>query len=178
MGCGFSSKEAQRNKAMKAAFAPEELRILRRKFRRIDRDRSGQISREEFMTIPELRSNRLLDRVISLFDEDRNGEVDFDEFINGVGTFTVKGECEMKLRFLFNVYDINRDGYISRDELYQVLRKVVGTQMNDRQLSDVVEMTILYWDKDMDGKISFKEFCSCVGSAIVDDAKSKLSLFN
>lgn len=40
-------------------------------------DNSGSISTEEFMILPELQQNPLVQRVIDIFDEDRNGEVDF-----------------------------------------------------------------------------------------------------
>ncbi len=53
------------------------------------------------MTLPELRQNPLVQRVIDIFDEDGNGEVDFKEFIQGVSQFSVKGDKLSKLRFAF-----------------------------------------------------------------------------
>lgn len=40
-------------------------------------DNSGTLSVEEFMSLPELQQNPLVQRVIEIFDEDGNGEVDF-----------------------------------------------------------------------------------------------------
>jgi serine/threonine-protein phosphatase 2B regulatory subunit len=56
---------------------------------------------EEFMSLPELQQNPLVQRVIDIFDEDGNGEVDFKEFIQGVGQFSVRGDKSSKLRFAF-----------------------------------------------------------------------------
>jgi len=56
------------------------------------------------------------------------------------------------------VYDIDRDGYISNQELFQVLSMMVGNNLSDVQLQQIVDKTIAEADEDKDGKISFKEF--------------------
>jgi serine/threonine-protein phosphatase 2B regulatory subunit len=50
---------------------------LGKRFRKLDLDGSGSLSVEEFMNIPDLQQNPLVQRVIDIFDVDRNGEVDF-----------------------------------------------------------------------------------------------------
>lgn len=37
---------------------------------------------------------------------------------------------------------------------------MVGSNLKDTQLQQIVDKTILFADKDEDGKISFEEFCS------------------
>ena len=59
----------------------------------------------------------------------------------------------------FSIYDIDQDGFISNGELFQVLKTMVGNNLTDKQLQEIVDKTILYADKDGDGKISFQEFC-------------------
>lgn len=56
----------------------------------MDLDNSGALSIDEFMSLPELQQNPLVQRVIDIFDADGNGEVDFKEFIQGVSQFSVK----------------------------------------------------------------------------------------
>ncbi len=56
------------------------------------------MSVQEFMSIPELQQNPLVQRVIDIFDTDGNGEIDFKEFIGGISQFSVKGDKESKLR--------------------------------------------------------------------------------
>lgn len=58
----------------------------------------------------------------------------------------------------FKVYDIDQDGFISNGELFQVLKTMVGNNLTDKQLQQIVDKTILYADKDGDGKISYEEF--------------------
>lgn len=102
------------------------------------------------------------------------------EFIQGVSQFSVKGDKESKLRckFLescdtsifwwffylftvaFRIYDMDNDGFISNGELFQVLKMMVGNNLKDTQLQQIVDKTIVFADKDEDGKISFEEFCA------------------
>ena len=98
------------------------------------------------------------------------------EFISGLSIFSQKGNKEKKLRckypiFLcafkdrmfifvvaFSVYDIDNDGFISNGELFLVLKMMVGNNLTDTQLQQIVDKSILEADTDKDGKISFEEF--------------------
>ncbi|XP_016391665.1 calcineurin subunit B type 1-like [Sinocyclocheilus rhinocerous] len=85
-----------------------------------------------------------------------------------VGEMDVEGEKETESRrFAFRIYDMDKDGYISNGELFQVLKMMVGNNLKDTQLQQIVDKTIVNADKDGDGRISFEEFC-----AITDTSKS------
>ncbi|CAG2058988.1 unnamed protein product, partial [Timema podura] len=58
-------------------FDADEIRRLGKRFRKLDLDNSGSLSIDEFMSLPELQQNPLVQRVIDIFDADGNGEVDF-----------------------------------------------------------------------------------------------------
>ena len=47
----------------------------------------------------------------------------------------------------------------------QVLKMMVGSNLKDTQLQQIVDKTILFADKDEDGKIGFEEFCGVSQSA-------------
>lgn len=100
--------------------------------------------------------------MIAIFDEDGGGDVDFQEFVTGLSAFSSKGNKEQKLQFAFKVYDIDRDGYISNGELFIVLKMMVGSNLKDQQLQQIVDKTIMEADLDKDGKISFEEFTKMV----------------
>ena len=99
------------------------------------------------------------------------------EFIKGIALFSVKGDRIKKLKCMadaircphrrravaFKIYDIDGDGFISNGELFQVLKLMVGSNLKESQLQQIVDKTILYTDKDNDGKISFDEFCAVCG---------------
>jgi len=45
-----------------------------------------------------------------------------------------------------------------------VLKMMVGNNLKDQQLQQIVDKTIMEADQDGDGKISFEEFCRMVES--------------
>ena len=74
---------------------------------------------------------------------------------------------------------MDNDGYISNGELFQVLKMMVGNNLKDTQLQQIVDKTILMNDKVVNnsvylsfqfnfqenkGKINFEEFCNVVGN--------------
>lgn len=62
---------------------------------------------------------------------------------------------------------MDKDGYISNGELFQVLKMMVGNNLKDTQLQQIVDKTIINADKDGDGRISFEEFCAVSGSPLL-----------
>lgn len=115
--------------------------------------------------------------MIAIFDEDGGGDVDFQEFVTGLSAFSSKGNKEQKLQFAFKVYDIDRDGYISNGELFIVLKMMVGSNLKDQQLQQIVDKTIMEADLDKDGKISFEEFTKMVESTDVSMSMTVGKLF-
>jgi len=63
---------------------PDEIRRLGKRFRKLDLDNSGALSIDEFMSLPELQQNPLVQRVIDIFDADGNGEVGAFVFYVGI----------------------------------------------------------------------------------------------
>ncbi|KAG8860960.1 Calcineurin subunit B [Serendipita sp. 411] len=145
-------------------FNSAELERLKKRFLKLDADGSGSIDRDEFLNIPQIASNPLASRMIAIFDSDGGGTVDFEEFVGGLSAFSSRGGREEKLRFAFKVYDMDRDNYISNGELFLVLKMMVGNNLKDAQLQQIVDKTIMEADKDGDGKLSFEEFSAMVSN--------------
>ena len=82
-----------------------------------------------------------------------NSDIRFNHYHYSVVNFCIF------LAVAFQIYDIDQDGYISNGELFQVLKMMVGNNLKEVQLQQIVDKTILQFDKDGDGKISFQEFC-------------------
>lgn len=108
----------------------------------------------------ELANNPLVKRVIAVLDKNKDGNISFLEFVQGLNSLSAGASQEEKLRFAFAIYDINGDGYISNGELFMVLKMMVGNNLSDLQLQQLVDRTIIKADTDFDGKISFEEFCT------------------
>ncbi|XP_067875261.1 calcineurin B homologous protein 2 [Heterodontus francisci] len=153
-------------------FSKAHIGRLYDRFEELDKSKKGKLSREDFQRIGELAVNPLGDRIIGAFFPDDKQSLDFRSFIRILACFrpTVKDKLAdpnapepinsrtNKLRFAFQLYDLDRDGKISREELIQVLRMMLEAQVTEDQLESITDRTIQEADLDGDGAISFEEF--------------------
>ena len=150
-------------------FSDSELKQLYKNFNNLDKDGSGKLEPQEFFDIPELANNPLVKRVIDVLDRNKDGSISFMEFVQGLSSLSGGSSKEDKLRFAFQIYDTNGDGFISNGELFTTLKMMVGNNLNDVQLQQLCDRTIIKADKDMDGKINFEEFGEMVKDLDVVD---------
>lgn len=148
-------------------FDRDEIDRLRKRFMKMDKDGSGTIEKNEFLSIPGISSNPLANRLMDVFDEDGSGSIDFQEFITGLSAFSGKTSKDDKLRFAFKIYDIDRDGFIGNGELFIVMKMMVGKNLQDEELQQIVDKTMMEADEDGDGKLSFDEFKKVVNSKLI-----------
>eukprot|EP00744_Colponema_vietnamica_P002207 GILI01003516.1.p1 GENE.GILI01003516.1~~GILI01003516.1.p1 ORF type:complete len:188 (-),score=32.89 GILI01003516.1:209-718(-) len=155
---------------------PKEIKRLHKRFRNLDKDQSGELEPSEFFDLPELAQNPLVQRVISVFDRNHDGKVSFVEFVQGLSLLSSHGKSEEKLRFAFSIYDVNGDGFISNGDLFSVMKMMVGSNLSEVQLQQLVDRTILYADADGDGKLCFEEFVKVVeGTDLADKLTINIS---
>ena len=84
-------------------------------------------------------------------DTDGDGEIDFDEFLSMMKEMS--GDSEKELLQAFQVFDKNKDGFISVDELRQVMATLGETQSQEE-----IEEMIKEADQDGDGQVDYNEF--------------------
>lgn len=145
-----------------AQFNEKDIKRLYNRFRALDADGSGQLDPAEIFSVAELNENPLVQRVISVFDADNNGTVSFVEFLVGLAKLAAGTSEEHKLDFAFNIYDVNKDGFISNGDLFQVMQMMVGDNLTQEQLQQLVDRQLMQADKDYDGKLSYEEFKDAV----------------
>lgn len=63
----------------------------------------------------------LMDRIFCAWDKNNEGVLKADTWIGGLSVF-LRGTFEEKIHYCFRVYDLNSDGYISKDEMIQLLK--------------------------------------------------------
>ncbi|XP_056339607.1 calaxin isoform X1 [Oenanthe melanoleuca] len=103
----------------------------------------------------------VLDRVFSIFDRDNDGCITVVEWVEGLAVL-LRGTLEEKMKLCFTVYDLNGDGYISKEEMFQMLKNSLLIQPADEEpdegVKDLVEIALKKMDHDQDGKLSFTDF--------------------
>uniref|UniRef100_A0A8C9AGZ5 Calcineurin like EF-hand protein 2 n=1 Tax=Prolemur simus TaxID=1328070 RepID=A0A8C9AGZ5_PROSS len=161
---------------------------LHHRFQALDRDKKGYLSRMDLQQIGALAVNPLGDRIIDSFFPDRSQRVDFSGFVRVLAHFrpTEEEDSEIrdpkkpeplnsrmnKLRFAFQLYDLDGDGKISWQEMLQVLWLMVGVQVTEEQLESITDRTLQEADEDEDGAVSFLEFAKSLEKMNVEQKMS------
>eukprot|EP01134_Creolimax_fragrantissima_P008477 CFRG8477T1 len=154
-------------------FKPNQLRLLYKRFKRLDKENKGFISADDMLSIPELAMNPLAARIIAVFDIQSTDSINFSNFVSVLNVFHEDTDRDEKLEFAFRIYDIDNDGFITPRELRDVMKMMAGSYLADEDLDKVVKQTIEEADKDGDGKISRAEFNKVLGHA---DPVSKMTI--
>ncbi|XP_065687622.1 calaxin [Patagioenas fasciata] len=108
-----------------------------------------------------LTDDMMMDRVFRIFDTACNNCISVVEWVEGLSVF-LRGTLDERIKFCFEVYDLNGDGYISREEMFQMLKnsllKQPAEEDPDEGIKDLVDIALKKMDHDEDGKLSFADF--------------------
>ncbi|KAI9291223.1 neuronal calcium sensor 1, partial [Neoconidiobolus thromboides FSU 785] len=130
---------------------------------------SGQLDRTEFLKIykqffPFGDATEFATYSFDVFDVNKNGAIDFKEFICAL-SITTRGNPDEKLEWAFQLYDIDKDGYITRDEMLQIVNaiyKMVGSMVHlpEDEATPTMRVDKIFsmMDKNHDDKLNFNEF--------------------
>ncbi|KNC47035.1 calcineurin B [Thecamonas trahens ATCC 50062] len=157
-------KKEMKELAQTTHFSAEELLALYEHFKYISasKDNDGVIDLEEWLQALELRDSTFSRRIFQAFDEDANGTISFREFVLGLSVFSPRSTIEEKLDLSFRIYDIDGDGHIDKEELFQILKASLlenyMMDLSDDQMRELVDNTFAETDVNGDGLISFEEY--------------------
>uniref|UniRef100_A0A8C8B343 Potassium voltage-gated channel interacting protein 3 n=2 Tax=Strigidae TaxID=30459 RepID=A0A8C8B343_9STRI len=98
------------------------------------------------------------------FDADRNGALCFQDFVIGLSVL-LRGTVHQKLKWAFNLYDINKDGYITKEEMLEIMKSIYDMMgrcthptLRDSAPAEHVELFFQKMDRNGDGVVTFEEF--------------------
>ena len=137
--------------------------------------------KSDLLKIPELHVNPLCDRIIEVLIEDygTDEKLNFPQFAKAFSTFR-RGKAEQnapnskenKLKFLYSIYDRDKDEKVNKNELLSILRMLVGSNIPEEQMNAIAERTITELDTDGDLSITFQEFKETLTKIDIDDKMS------
>ena len=143
-------------------FAPkEELNELKKIFFAFDKNGDGKLSKEEFVKGLTNNNNNLnsilksdgsIEGLLKNIDSDNNGYIGFEEFLMA-SINKEKILTETNLKLAFNVFDRDKSGGISQNELKYILG-----ENNVSAKENLWEKMIQQIDLNQDGQISYEEF--------------------
>lgn len=120
--------------------------------------------------------------VFNTLDQDHSGIVSFEDFVQGLSILS-RGSVEEKLRWTFSLYDINGDGFITREEMtdivtaiYELMGRLPDECPEEEKIKGKVEHIFQKMDINRDGVVTLEEFLEACRN---DDAISRsMSVFD
>ena len=129
----------------------EEIKKIKEAFESIDTDHNGKLSLEEMKKVFEKSdlNFEFNEEIFKQIDTDNSGNIEYTEFISACIEKNVYLN-EQKLKDAFNLFDSDKSGKISRNEIEKVLKLGVN--------SKEIDAIMAKHDINKDGEIDFKEF--------------------
>ncbi|XP_012251101.1 calaxin isoform X2 [Athalia rosae] len=108
-----------------------------------------------------ITEDALIERMFCCWDRESEGAIRLEAWILGLDVF-LRGTQKEKMEFCFRVYDLNNDGYITKDEMFQLFKNCLIKQPSeedpDEGVRDLSELALRKLDVDKDGKVSFEDY--------------------
>lgn len=91
---------------------------------------NGHMSRKQFIAMytslcPTGDAERFASHVFRAFDLDKSNSVDFHEFLIGLSMTSTTSSPETKLEWIFQVFDIDGNGLLTRNECLEVIDIII-----------------------------------------------------
>lgn len=160
-------------------FTDRELRRMWKRFKQLDHGKSGDITMDDLLSIYELSLNPMVYRIFTLFcnvspfsDDTDEAVISFPNFVRTFSVFHRDTVAEEKKKFLFRVFDVSQNGVISASDLFYILKMMLGENISDENLGELVSLVLSEVVGSTNGVIQFPQFAD-----LIDD-KEIMDLFS
>ncbi|XP_027775600.1 calsenilin isoform X1 [Marmota flaviventris] len=148
-------------------FTKKELQSLYRGFK--NECPTGLVDEDTFKLIysqffPQGDATTYAHFLFNAFDADGNGAIRFEDFVVGL-SILLRGTVHEKLKWAFNLYDINKDGYITKEEMLAIMKSIYDMMgrhtypiLREDAPLEHVERFFQKMDRNQDGVVTIDEF--------------------
>ncbi|XP_037388569.1 Kv channel-interacting protein 2 isoform X3 [Pygocentrus nattereri] len=148
-------------------FTKKELQVLYRGFK--NECPSGVVNEDTFKVIysqffPQGDSSTYAHFLFEAFDTNKNGSVSFEDFVIGL-SIILRGTINDRLNWAFNLYDLNKDGCITKEEMLDIMKSIYDMMgkytypcMQEDAPREHVETFFQKMDRNNDGVVTIDEF--------------------
>ncbi|XP_064484942.1 Kv channel-interacting protein 4-like isoform X2 [Ornithodoros turicata] len=102
--------------------------------------------------------------VFRALDTDRSGTINFKDFVMGLSVLS-RGSPQEKLQWAFNLYDINKDGAVTKEEMFEIISSVysllghyAAPLVVDHSAREHAARVFQKLDLNNDGIVTYDEF--------------------
>lgn len=148
-------------------FSKREIQSLYRGFK--NECPSGMVDEKTFKSIysqffPQGDVTTYAHFLFNAFDTDNSGAIRFEDFVIGLSVL-LRGTVNEKLIWAFNLYDINKDGYVTKEEMLAIIQSIYDMMgrytypaLHPDSPLQHVERFFQKMDRNRDGVVTIDEF--------------------
>ena len=166
MGADSSEIEEEKLERLKneTDIKSSDIKKCHEKFKALDKEKKGFVSITDLVNIPEFSKNPLRYHVAqNMSNNNNNDAINFESFMKVMDIFK-NNKTEKQYKFMYELFDIDRDGKISSEDMLVTFKLLLGCSLNEEQIMEIVDKTIREYSSDQK-YIYYKDFVRIMNEA-------------
>ncbi|XLU67122.1 hypothetical protein S245_026175, partial [Arachis hypogaea] len=91
--------------------------------------------------------------------------INFKDFVAFLSAFSAKATAQHKIELIFKVYDSDRNGKVSFNDILEVLKDLSGSFMSDEQRERVLSQVLKEAGYTKDSSLTLDDFIKVLGQS-------------
>ena len=142
----------------------KDIKKIHKKFGALDKDEKGYVTITDLVKIPEIEQNPLRYHIAQYMSNNSEKEaISFEAFIKIIDVFK-NNKTEEQYKLMFNLFDFDKDGKISSEDMLINFKLLLGNSLNEEQIIEIVNKTISEYSDDQQ-YINYEEFVKILNEA-------------